>query len=531
MSERRFYLREDAYFEPLINHWYAWPYLIPPVTQARFIQNNQLRIMKSFVANYQLHIMASKESALVGGEFMNCTEDQVSTIEELVAETNEHCADLLALSDAIKSLEQLLNEHDSGKTIEELYPQVPELLRGYVELQLDSEHRTTYRLIEPLIYKSKFWRPDIQTVSFGLLSKVDERPFVFSTPRLADDNHLQLAMNFTDERLDKLLSARTTPITEQEIDAIFADVDQQGGLHYKELFTEEESAYPHQPVSQGVRLQYTGHAGFLVETSDVSILVDPVIAPRAKEHAGNVCSFSELPATIDYICLTHNHQDHVNIETLLQLRHKTQQIIVPKNNGGSLFDPSIKLLLKQLGFNVMEIEDLDEIPVAGGKITGIPFLGEHGDLNIRTKTAWLIELQGKKMFFGADSANPDTNLYRHMLDILKDIDTYAIGMECVGAPYTWLYGSLHTKKVSKQIKNSRRLNGSDFEQAWPVVDMLRPKELFIYALGREPWYKYFMGIDYDDDSVQLKECNKLIDACKDIDIPGEALFGRKTIQL
>ena len=29
------YLREDVYFEPLLNQWYAWPYLLPPVTGAQ----------------------------------------------------------------------------------------------------------------------------------------------------------------------------------------------------------------------------------------------------------------------------------------------------------------------------------------------------------------------------------------------------------------------------------------------------------------------------------------------------------------
>jgi hypothetical protein len=97
---------------------------------------------------------------------------------------------------------------------------------------------------------------------------------------------------------------------------------------------------------------------------------------------------------------------------------------VPKNNGGTLADPSIKLLLKQLGFSVREVDDLEEIPLPGGRITSIPFFGEHGDLNIRSKTAWLIEIDGKKCFFGADSANPDISLYENLREVLSDIDVF-----------------------------------------------------------------------------------------------------------
>ena len=73
MSERELYLREDVYFEPLFNQWYAWPYLIPPVTAARYVENTHLRIMKSFVNNYQLHIIAAQEPTLTGGEFLSCS--------------------------------------------------------------------------------------------------------------------------------------------------------------------------------------------------------------------------------------------------------------------------------------------------------------------------------------------------------------------------------------------------------------------------------------------------------------------------
>jgi hypothetical protein len=111
----------------------------------------------------------------------------------------------------------------------------------------------------------------------------------------------------------------------------------------------------------------------------------------------------------------------------------------------------------------------------------------------------------------------------------KDFDVFAVGMECVGAPYTWLYGALTTRTVSKNIKNSRRLNGSDFERAFPMVKTFNPSQVFIYALGREPWYKYITGIDYHDDSKQIIESNKMIAACQEIGVAAECMYGKKTV--
>lgn len=523
------YLKDDAYFEPLFNHWYAWPYLIPPVTAARYTVNTHKRIMTSFINNYELHMIAVKEKGMAGAEFLDCNEDQLPQIRELLSKLETNCKELVNLSAAVDELEELLRGHVSGKSIEPLYSMVPVPLKGFVELFLDSEHRASYRLIEPLIYRSELFKLSLQSVCFGVLSKVEERPFVLSTPRLPDENHLQMNINFNDPRLDSILSAREFPLTREAVRSIGDEIAVDGGLELEELFTDNKSEYRHLPVERDIRLSYTGHAGFLIETSELAILIDPVITSRGESYADEVISYTELPQRIDYICLTHNHQDHVNLETLLQLRYKTENVLVAKNNGGTILDPSIRQLLKQFGFNVLEVDDLDEIGVPGGRIVAIPFLGEHGDLNIRSKTAFYVELYGRKFFFGADSSNPDKSLYDKLGQLFHDVDILAIGMECIGAPYTWLYGALHTKMVTKEIKESRRLNGSDSSQAFPMVEAFGAKRVLIYALGMEPWYKYFMGIEYDDDSTQIVESKKMIDLCRGVNISAETLYGKKVI--
>jgi hypothetical protein len=122
-------------------------------------------------------------------------------------------------------------------------------------------------------------------------------------------------------------------------------------------------------------------------------------------------------------------------------------------------------------------------------------------------------------------------MYRHIGRALGTVDIMAIGMECVGAPYTWLYGALHTKLVGKKIKESRRLNGSDFDKARQIAEVFKPSQVFLYALGLEPWYKYFMGIDYSENSMQIIETAKMIENCAANRIPAERLYGKKTVEL
>lgn len=526
------YLRDDVCIDPLVNQWYAWPNLIAPVTYALYMRKTHRRLMHSFVNNHELHILANQDPAMAGGgEFVDCKTGQVEAMRALIEQFDTEHAGCQVLCDSIAELDTLLRNHRSGASIEPLYAQVPEALKGYVELFMDLYHQPSYRLIEGLLYRSPHYNPAIQAVSFSLLSNQAPRPFVLSTPRLAAPDNLQLRRPFAAPVWDKLFRARTVPLAPAEAAEIFSGPGLSGGLDWQQLFTTEAPQRRHQPAGDGVRLSYVGHAGFLIETREVAILVDPVIANRTAANTDQVISFTELPERIDYLCLTHNHSDHVNIETLLQIRHKVGRVLVPKNNGGTLADPSLKLILRKLGFDAFDVDDMEETVVPGGRIVSIPFLGEHGDLNIRSKTAWLFELGGKKIYAGADSSNLEPRMYQHIHALTGDLDVLAIGMECVGAPYTWLYGALTSAPVERHIKESRRLNGSGFEQAAAMLATFNARRVMIYALGMESWYGYFMGVDYSDDSQQIIESGRMVEHCQGLAVPVERLCGKHVLQL
>ncbi len=70
MNNVPLYLKPQAYFEPLFNQWYMWPYLLAPVPAAMNLSNHHLRLMKSFVANAKLHAQALKHQSMVGSSIV-----------------------------------------------------------------------------------------------------------------------------------------------------------------------------------------------------------------------------------------------------------------------------------------------------------------------------------------------------------------------------------------------------------------------------------------------------------------------------
>jgi len=217
-------------------------------------------------------------------------------------------------------------------------------------------------------------------------------------------------------------------------------------------------------------------------------------------------------------------------ETLLQLRHRIRNIIVPRSNGGGLADQSLKLALRNTGFeNVTEIDEMETMDVPGGMILGLPFLGEHGDLNIRTKTAYLIKLQEKSVVCAADSNNIEQTQHEHLHEATADVDVLFLGMECNGAPLNRLYGPLLSTPLSRKMDQSRRFNGSNFERGIQIVDQLNPKQVYVYAMGQEPWLTYLTSIRYTEESRPIIESNKLVEECARRGLVAERLFGKKDI--
>ena len=528
-SNSMVYLRQNVLVEPLFNQWYAWSCLISPATAAMFIANSHLKIMQSFVANPQVHVSALKNPAMRGGPFINYEAAKAPEIKALMERTYNEQSQMLELATAIKDLSETLVREADGGSLEPLYEKIPDTLRGYVELVYDLNNNPSIRLIEGLMYKSHFYNEASQSIALSLVEG-DERPFALSTPFLPTDGHIYLHLPFKSPKLDELFKMKYEPQAYGRIKESLGISEEDDAL-FSSFFTEDAPPKPPKYVGDSARIRYFGHACILIESQDVCILTDPVISYT---NAAGIPRYSlaDLPETIDYVLITHNHQDHCMFETLLQLRHKIKNVIVPKNNGGGLADPSLKLVLQNIGFEqVREIDELEEIKVEGGMITGIPFLGEHADLNIRTKIAYLVSLKGHSVLCAADSNNIEPRLYEQLHRLVGNVETVFLGMECDGGPLSWLYGPLLTRPMPRKLDQARRLNGSNYERGMEIVKQFNSKRVYVYAMGQEPWLTYLTSIQYTEQSRPIVDSNKLVEHCHNLNIESERLFGHKEILL
>lgn len=528
MSQEKQYLKPNIVLEPLIDQWYAWTHLVFPPTAGLNFKHRHLKIMNSYVQAPQIHAAAAKNPKMLGGPFMNYEGIRKEEVKELISDTKSKRARYLELADAIHELDKMLLEKADGYSLEHLYDEIPEMLKGYVELNYDLNSHPTYKLIEPLIYKSELYDDSAQSIALWETDN-DERPFVLSTARLQDDNVVELNIPFASSMVDQLHQMKYKG---GDVNSLIAalDLSAEKETLFRSFFT-PQAPQPYQPyMGDKVRMRYFGHACILLETQNINILVDPVISYYGYQADVNRFSMSDLPDQIDYVMITHNHQDHILFETMLSLRHRVKNIIVPKGTMGRLQDPNLKIMFNVLGFhNIIELGDMETLEFEDAKITGLPFLGEHGDLDIHSKLCYHITIGNKTMMFMADSCNIEPRLYDHVVKHIDPVDVIFLGMECDGAPFSWVYGPLINGEVERDKDNSRRLAGSNYLRGKALVDTFKPKELYVYAMGLEPWVEFISSVRYDENSNPIQASNKLIDYCTSKEIAAERLYGEKEI--
>jgi len=167
---------------------------------------------------------------------------------------------------------------------------------------------------------------------------------------------------------------------------------------------------PRRPPHAGpddVVVTFVGHATFLIQVGDTSLLIDPVYSQRAspvsfagprRVRAPGV-RFGDLPA-ISLVLLSHNHYDHCDLGTLRALEQRFHpRLVTPIGNGR---------LLRSAGIG--QVEELDwwqststaALPVT---LTPAQHFSARGPFD-RNRALWggfLIEARGRRMLFAGDS--------------------------------------------------------------------------------------------------------------------------------
>ncbi len=168
---------------------------------------------------------------------------------------------------------------------------------------------------------------------------------------------------------------------------------------------------PKPPEAVGIgelRITFINHSTVLIQMDSLNIITDPVwsyrispvdfTGPTRKRNPG--IRFEDLP-NIDYVLVSHNHYDHMDIPTLKDLKDKYDPVfIVPVGNKAFLIGKGITKAYELDWWNEMTLEQ-------NAKLTLVP--AQHFSMRgtcDRNTTLWgafVIESQGGPVYFAGDT--------------------------------------------------------------------------------------------------------------------------------
>jgi hypothetical protein len=416
-------------------------------------------------------------------------------------------------AERIVAFEKKFMQQATGGTLSALYQELPEELQGAVELAYDSHNNPSLRLYEKLLYDDS--RYDSSHHSFRFFTRASDLEYL--PARLPNpETEIALHVPFDDARMDRIFSLDLEPRPRGEVmDLLELTSDKDPRL--TQLFTDQPIRKPEPWTGAGTRIRYLGHASVLLEWKGISILVDPLI-PSGSGGDPLRYSFSDLPARIDYVLITHGHDDHYELSSLLRLRHRIGCLLVPKSTG-LLWDYSLKAMSHRLGFkHVVELDAFESLtPSPDLELMSIPFHGEHGEL-FAAKACWLVRLGAEQMLFTADSDTFDPRTYESVRKITGDIQTVFVGTFCSSQSvetyhpmlFAWFERGQQTAAMEEKFE-TRSTGGADADGAWSIVRALGAKRVYVYALGWEPWLLGYLGPRKE---VVLTEARKLIERAR-----------------
>jgi N-acyl-phosphatidylethanolamine-hydrolysing phospholipase D len=176
--------------------------------------------------------------------------------------------------------------------------------------------------------------------------------------------------------------------------------------------------------SSAATVTWIGHATLLVQMGGVTFLTDPVWderVPSARRLVEPGLAIDRLPP-IDFIVVSHNHADHMDLEALKVLGTEHTPVIVPLGNAAAVREAGAK--------NVVELDWWQAFSTAGVTVHSVPtrHWSRSGvfDADEALWSGWYVVAPDRKFFFSGDSGlHP---WFREIADRLGHPDLAALGI-------------------------------------------------------------------------------------------------------
>ncbi|MDI1256020.1 MAG: MBL fold metallo-hydrolase [Flavobacterium sp.] len=206
-------------------------------------------------------------------------------------------------------------------------------------------------------------------------------------------------------------------------------------------------------------LVWFGHSSYFMQVDGKKILVDPVFSGAASPIKATTRSFpgsdvyaaSDIPE-IDFLFLSHDHWDHLDYETVLQLKPKIKKVITGLGTGAHLeFWGYEAAIIFEKDWN--ESLDLGD----GFLVNTTPARHFSGRGFKRNKAIWLsfvLQTPNRKLFLGGDSGFDS-----HFEAIGKEFGPFDLAiLECGQYNESWKYIHLMPNEMLSAAKNLNAKN-------------------------------------------------------------------------
>ena len=252
-------------------------------------------------------------------------------------------------------------------------------------------------------------------------------------------------------------------------------------------------------------LVWFGHSSYFMQVDGKKILVDPVFSGNASPLSFTTKSFkgsdiytvNDLPH-IDYLFISHDHWDHLDYETILQLKSKVTKIITGLGVASHLeFWGYKKDWIEELDWNEQIILD-DGFKV--NTVSARHFSGRGLKRNGSIWMSFVFNTPSKRIFIGGDSGYD-----RHFADIGKKFGPFDLVI-------------LEDGQYNKNWKNIHMMPEETVQAAIDLgAKKLLPVHWGKFALSVHAWNEPIIRIKKEADFKNLVLLHPMIGELVDLD--------------
>lgn len=268
---------------------------------------------------------------------------------------------------------------------------------------------------------------------------------------------------------------------------------------WKWRFTREPGTWPEHveveparalavPPPGALAITFVNHSTFLIQSSNASVLTDPVWSERVgpvswagprRVHAPGI-EFDALPK-IDLVVISHDHYDHLDQPTIERLARRDQPLF--------LAGLGIAPLLEERGAKHVRALDWNEsAEIAGVRATFVPARHWSGRwIDDRRNTLWgafALEIDGQTLYFAGD-----TGFGPHFAAAAERFGAFDVAMLPIGAyEPRWFMAASHVDPdeavrahLALRARTSLGMHFGTFQNSdeardAPVEDLARARE-------------------------------------------------------